>query len=94
MFENVTKNTMKELIARGPVSASIYVDSGLDAYKSGVYSGCPASFETSYANLNHVLVVVGYDREGNYIVKNSWGKEWGINGFGVISKDNDCGITA
>lgn len=39
-------------------------------------------------------MIIGYDTSGNYIIKNSWGTTWGTSGFGVVSKDNDCGLSA
>ena len=78
----------------GPLSALIYGDTGFQAYRSGVYSGCPSSFDTAYNNINHAVVIIGYDSDGNYIVKNSWGTSWGDKGFGVVSKDADCGLSA
>lgn len=71
----------------------IYADDGFQAYSSGVYTGCPSSFATSFGNINHAVVIVGYDSNVNYIVKNSWGTSWGQNGFGVVSATNDCAIT-
>jgi len=42
------------------------------SYSSGVY-GCPTSFATSYANINHAVLLVGYDMNGNWIIiKNQW----------------------
>lgn len=91
---NNTNDRMKQLIANGPVAVLIYADTGFQAYRSGVYSGCPSSFSTSYSKINHAVVIVGYDVNGNYIIKNSWGTTWGTNGFGVVSKDNDCALSA
>jgi hypothetical protein len=91
---NVSHDGMKQLIVAGPLAALIYTDTGFQAYKSGVYSGCPSSFASSYSKINHAVVIVGYDVNGNYIVKNSWDTTWGTNGFGVVSKDRDCGLSA
>lgn len=43
---------------------------------SGVYSGCSSNFTSSYNSINHAVVIVGYDDDGNYIMKNSWGTGW------------------
>jgi len=92
---NVSSNEkMKQLIANGPVAALIYAQTDFQAYKSGVFSGCPSTFGTSYSKINHAVVIIGYDVNGNYIIKNSWGTTWGDNGFGVVSKDRDCGLSA
>ena len=61
----------------------------LQAYSSGVYSGCPTDARDK---INHGALLVGYDADGNWIFKNSWGTDWGINGFGIISKDYNCGF--
>tara|TARA_R110002111_G_scaffold164386_3_gene230546 strand:- start:505 stop:2394 length:1890 start_codon:yes stop_codon:yes gene_type:complete len=51
-----------------------------------------------YDNLGgHAFAIVGYDREGFWI-QNSWGEDWGYNGFAHISYDDwfensyDCWI--
>ena len=91
---NNTNDRMKQLIVNGPLATLIYADVGFQAYKSGIYSGCPSNFATSYSRINHAVVIIGYDANGNYIIKNSWGTTWGMNGFGIVSKDNDCGLSA
>lgn len=49
-----------------------------------------------YINLNHAVEVVGYDRTGDipyYIVRNSWGPEFGDKGYLKIAiGSNMCGI--
>lgn len=85
---------MQDLIAYAPISALIYADAGFMSLGSGVYSGCPDSYATAKANINHAVLIVGYDENGNYIVKNSWDTSWGVNGYGTVSKDNDCALRA
>ncbi len=35
------------------------------------------------ADGGHAVAIVGYTREG-FIIQNSWGKKWGLNGFAVL----------
>jgi C1A family cysteine protease len=93
VYRNLTNAQMKQLIANGPVGAAVYANTGFTTYSSGTYSGCP-SFTSSYGSINHAVIIVGYDASGNYIIKNSWGTSWGDSGFGVVSKDADCALSA
>jgi C1A family cysteine protease len=72
----MTSDDLKALLVDSPVGALILADSGFMSYSSGVYSGCPP-FATSHANINHAVMIVGYDSNGNWIIKNSWGTGWG-----------------
>lgn len=41
-------------------------------YDQGVYDGpCRDDFH------NHAVVAVGFDNEGNWKIRNSWGEGWG-----------------
>ena len=60
-------------------------------YDSGVIDIDP---ERS-SSINHAVLLVGYDHdeEGPYwIIQNSWGKEWGDNGFAKIRIKNGDGV--
>jgi hypothetical protein len=91
IYYSNTKTQVQALISQGPTAAAIYASSGFQAYKNGIYTGCPAN---SSSFINHAIVLVGYNTTGNYyIIKNSWGTMWGQNGFGYVSMTNDCGIS-
>lgn len=58
----------------GPLPVGIYATSSFSSYSTGIYSGCPAS---SSLYINHAVLLVGYTANGDWIVKNSWGTDWG-----------------
>ncbi|MGH0173542.1 UNVERIFIED_CONTAM: hypothetical protein FKN15_069056 [Acipenser sinensis] len=75
----------------GPISVSVDA-STFKLYKSGIYFN-PACTQS----VNHAVLAVGYGKEGNdtfWILKNSWGLDWGENGYMRLAKDKDnhCGI--
>lgn len=46
----------------------------------------PYSFETFYQPQGHAITIVGYNDDG-FIIKNSWGTDWGNNGYATLSYD-------
>jgi len=82
----VTPNSsshLKEAIVNGPVSVLVEADQkAFQLYSKGVIkSGCGAQ-------TNHAVLAVGYQKVGlieAFIVKNSWGADWGDQGYVYIS---------
>ncbi|XP_043242074.1 dipeptidyl peptidase 1-like [Amphibalanus amphitrite] len=93
---------MQSLIDNGPVAVSFEVYDDFTVYSDGIYhhdytldslqSGELDPFELT----NHVVLITGYGVENGvkyWNVKNSWGTEWGRNGFFRIRRGNDeCAI--
>jgi len=79
---------------KGPVSVGIDASQqSFQTYTFGIYSdgGC----QNDINSLDHGVIVVGYDNGDDYwIVKNSWGDQWGEMGYILMAKDdsNMCGI--
>jgi len=77
---------IKNALLIGPVSTTYTV---FDDF----YWDC---YDNVYTSPNHAVVIVGWDDnlcggQGGWIVKNSWGVNWGDNGFFYIPY-NSCGI--
>jgi C1A family cysteine protease len=78
---------IKQALTRHPVSASFTVYSDFYSYSGGVYEHVSGEEEGG-----HAIVIVGYnDAQQCWIVKNSWGPNWGENGYFRI-KWGEAGI--
>ena len=87
---------LKAHLGNGPVSVPIEADQlAFQLYKDGVLD-----MKHCFHNmLNHVVLAVGYGSENGldyYIVKNSWGTSWGMQGYVKIAAQDSgpgaCGI--
>ena len=75
------------IYAHGSVSAGVYADEFFQGYKAGVFAD-----GQSYDSINHAILLVGWDdAKGAWLLKNSWGPSWGIDGFMWI-KYGTCNV--
>lgn len=79
----------------GPISVAIEVKQSLYFYSSGIYYDSSCSKD----GVNHAVLLVGYGvdsitNQRFWIIKNSWGTDWGDGGYFKLkrSEDNPCGI--
>ena len=79
----------------GPIAAAIDAsDIAFQFYSDGIFSSSDCS------NPDHAVTVVGYGSDGPgkdyYIVKNSWSKSWGEQGFFRLARNqnNMCSIAS
>ncbi|KAL1346017.1 hypothetical protein HN51_019671 [Arachis hypogaea] len=90
-YEMVPANNETELmkaLANQPIAVAIEADS-MFSYESGVYDG-PCGIE-----LDHGVLAVGYGTENGtdyWIIKNSWGTEWGENGYIRMKRGIGAGL--
>ena len=74
------------LIEYGPVTTLYAAETDFFYYEDGCYEGEGEAF------LNHAMVIVGWDDaacggDGAWLVKNSWGTDWGMDGLAWIKYD-------
>jgi len=88
--QNLTK--LAEAVELGPVSVCV-VAQEWDFYESGVMSAEQCG-PMGDAFVDHCVQLVGFNKKDNYwIVRNSWGTEWGEEGNIYLQMDlNSCGI--
>ena len=97
-FKDVPPNSETALmtaIAQQPVSVAVEADQDVfQFYSSGVMNSACGT------QLDHGVLAVGYGTLGGldyYKVKNSWGADWGANGYILLGRGNfgakgQCGI--
>ncbi|KAL9252652.1 Thiol protease aleurain-like-like protein [Drosera capensis] len=77
-----------------PVSVAFQVVNGFRFYKDGVYTS--DSCGSTPMDVNHAVLAVGYGVENGvpyWLIKNSWGGDWGDNGyFKMELGKNMCGV--
>eukprot|EP00933_Yihiella_yeosuensis_P062979 TRINITY_DN66002_c0_g1_i1.p1 TRINITY_DN66002_c0_g1~~TRINITY_DN66002_c0_g1_i1.p1 ORF type:complete len:425 (-),score=98.92 TRINITY_DN66002_c0_g1_i1:124-1398(-) len=89
------KDIKREILNRGPVVAAVMVRDDLLVYSSGIYAPTKKS-KLQYGPkkgpkqwpIMHAVVIVGWGRSNGvsyWIVKNSWGQNWGEKGYAKIA---------
>ncbi len=68
------------IMSQGPLGAKMNSDY--------VWNNTSGYYTCSSTDINHAVVLIGWDDVGEYwIIRNSWGLEWGDGGYGKIKYD-------
>lgn len=71
------ENLKRAIMEYGPISVTVHSNSSFHAYTGGIYNDC-----SNAGSVNHAVNIVGWNDEGGYwIMRNSWGRNWGENGY-------------
>ncbi|XP_074847985.1 cathepsin O [Carettochelys insculpta] len=89
-FSGMEDEMMKQLVNCGPLAVVV------DAVSWQDYLGGIIQYHCSSGKANHAVLITGFDRTGSipyWIVRNSWGHTWGIDGYAHVKiGGNVCGI--
>ena len=95
--ESRNEVALKSAVAQTPVSVAIEADTRVFQF----YSGGVLDSDSCGTTLDHGVLVVGYGTDSGkdyWLVKNSWGSDWGESGYVRIARsssesdDGVCGI--
>lgn len=82
--EPTTEELKRAIMTYGPISVT--VNASFAGYDSGIYNAC------NRRSTNHMVNLEGWNDDGEYwIMRNSWGKSWGEDGYMRIRYTNSAG---
>ena len=90
LIEQGNCEALKNAVSKQPVGAGMFVSSRLKYYDEGIYDDKDDEI-SSPLQLNHAVVIVGYE-EDFWLVRNSWGKGYGENGYFRLKMGNTLNI--
>jgi C1A family cysteine protease len=87
-FRGGNAESVKAALKNGPLVTTMTVYDDFMSYGGGIYKA--VSRKTVGG---HAISLIGFnDQERYWIIRNSWGEDWGENGFARISYDDKSGI--
>ena len=88
LFGGGNVDKVKEALTHGPLVTTLTVYTDFLTYTGGIYKNVSGKAEGG-----HAVSIVGYDDATRvWIVRNSWGPDWGEKGFVRVSWDDKSGV--
>ena len=72
------------LASHGPLLVGLDIDASWD--NATASKGKLDTYQAKTARGGHAVCVVGYTKDKRFIIRNSWGKQWGDRGFAYASE--------
>ena len=92
----LNETALLQAITVQPIAVAIEADQTIFQHYTGGVIDDPKCGQ----QLDHAVLIIGYGTDSTtgqeyYIVKNSWGTGWGINGYVLLARNkNMCGIAS
>ena len=93
-IQESNQEQLKEAVSQGPVSVAIQANNAIFQH----YNGGIITDKSCGTQLDHGVLVIGYGEDTGqkyWLVKNSWGADWGEDGYvriGRTDSDEDPGV--
>ncbi|CAD8173139.1 unnamed protein product [Paramecium pentaurelia] len=85
-YQVVSASNMYTALSYQPITVAVDASSW-QYYKTGVFDKC------TLKSLNHAVLATGFQEDGVWIIKNSWGTGWGEKGYiRLPAQGNPCGV--
>jgi len=82
-------DAVKAALRRGPLVTTLDVYADFIVYGSGVYKHTTGDYLGG-----HAISIIGFDDARRaWIIRNSWGPDWGDHGFAYVSYDDTSGVS-
>lgn len=79
---------VKRALQKGPLMTSLSVYADFMSYAGGVYKHTSGEYLGG-----HAISIIGYDdATQSFLIRNSWGEDWGERGFGRVAYSDASGV--